>query len=113
PRPPDSPAPANKEPLRQINAEPVVGNDHTLSWWLETQGWGQARFIATLFSLFAVLALFLAATGLDSAVSYGGTQRTQEVGSRMALGAPRSSIVRLVLSSTSAMLGVGIVTGIV
>jgi predicted permease len=104
---------AIKERLRQINAELVVGNDHTLSWWLENQGWGQARFIATLFSLFAVLALFLAATGLYSVVSYAVTQRTQEVGIRMALGAPRASIVRLVLSSTSAMLGVGIVTGIV
>jgi predicted permease len=104
---------AIKERLRQINAELVVGNDHTLTWWLETQGWGQSRFIATLFSLFAVLALFLAATGLYSVVSYAVTQRTQEVGIRMALGAPRASIVRLVLSSTSAMLGVGIVTGIV
>jgi predicted permease len=104
---------AIKERLRQLNAELVVGNDHTLTWWLETQGWGQARFIATLFSLFAVLALFLAATGLYSVVSYAVTQRTQEVGIRMALGAPRASIVRLVLSSTTAMLGVGIVTGVV
>jgi ABC-type antimicrobial peptide transport system permease subunit len=90
----------------------VVGNDHTLAWWLETQGWGQERFIATLFSLFAVLALVLAATGLYSVVSYAVSQRTQEVGIRMALGAPRTSIVRLVLSSTGAMLGIGIAVGI-
>jgi predicted permease len=102
-----------KERLRQINPDIVVSNDHTLTWWLDTQGWGQERFIATLFSLFAVLALVLAATGLYSVVSYAVTQRTQEVGIRMALGAPRASIVRLVLSSTGAMLGIGIVVGII
>jgi predicted permease len=102
-----------KERLRQINPEMVVSRDRTLTWWLETQGWGRERFIATLFSLFAVLALVLAATGLYSVVAYVVTQRTQEVGIRMALGAPRSSIVGLVLSSTGAMLGIGIVTGVV
>ena len=101
-----------KERLRQINPEMVVGNDHTLTWWLDTRGWGQERFIAMLFSLFAVLALILAATGLYSVVSYAVTQRTQEVGIRMALGAPRASIVRLVLSSTGAMLGIGIAVGV-
>jgi ABC-type antimicrobial peptide transport system permease subunit len=90
----------------------VVGNDHTLTWWLDTRGWGQERFIAMLFSLFAALALILAATGLYSVVSYAVTQRTQEVGIRMALGAPRASIVRLVLSSTGAMLGIGIALGV-
>ena len=90
----------------------VVGNDHTLTWWLDTRGWGQERFIAMLFSLFAALALILAATGLYSVVSYAVTQRTQEVGIRMALGAPRASIVRLVLSSTGAMLGIGIAVGV-
>lgn len=101
-----------KERLRQLNPELVVGQNHTLSWWLETQGWGQERFIATLFSLFAILALALAATGLYSVVSYAVTQRTQEVGIRMALGAPRASIVRLVLASTGVMLGLGVAAGV-
>jgi predicted permease len=110
---PESVAHAIKERLRQINPEMVASHDRTLTWWLETQGWGRERFIAALFSLFALLALVLAATGLYSVVSYVVTQRTQEVGIRMALGAPRSSIVGLVLSSTGAMLGIGIVAGIV
>ncbi|MCU1240663.1 MAG: hypothetical protein JWO71_1389 [Candidatus Acidoferrum typicum] len=101
-----------KERLRQLNPEMVVVSDHTLLWWLETRGWGQERFIATLFSLFAVLALALAATGLYSVVSFAVTQRTQEVGIRMALGAPRTSIVRLVLASTGTMLGFGLAIGL-
>jgi predicted permease len=103
---------AIKERMRQLNPEIVVGNTHTLMWWLETQGWGQERFIATLFSLFAVLALSLAATGLYSVVSFAVNQRTQEVGIRMALGAPRISIIRLVLASTGTMLGFGVAIGL-
>ena len=102
-----------KERLRQLNPEMVVAQEHTLKWWLDTQGWGQERFIATLFSLFAVLALALSATGLYSVVSFAVTQRTQEVGIRMALGAPRGSIISLVLASTGAMLGFGLATGLV
>jgi predicted permease len=101
-----------KERLRQLNPEMVVGNTHTVLWWLETQGWGRERFIATLFSLFAVLALGLAAAGLYSVVSFAVTQRTQEVGIRMALGAPRTSIIRLVLASTGTMLGFGVAIGL-
>src|ERR1019366_1657820 len=55
-----------KRRLRELNPDMVVGNAHSLLWALETQGWGQGRFIATLFSLFAILALALAATGLYS-----------------------------------------------
>jgi hypothetical protein len=101
-----------KRRLLDMNPDMVVGNAHTLIWWLDTQGWGQGRFIATLFSLFAILALALAATGLYSVVSFAVTQRTQEVGIRMALGAPRANILRLVISSTAVMLAAGVVVGL-
>jgi len=103
---------AVKQRLRQLNPDFVVGQDHTLMWLLETRGWAQGRFIATLFSLFAILALALAATGLYSVVSFAVTRRTQEVGIRMALGAPRGSILRLVITSTALMLAAGIVVGL-
>jgi predicted permease len=101
-----------KRRMRDMHPDMVVGNAHTLIWWLDTQGWGQGRFIATLFSLFAILALALAATGLYSVVSFAVTQRTQEVGIRMALGAPRANILRLVISSTAVMLATGVVVGL-
>ncbi len=101
-----------KQRLRDINPELVAGQDHTIAWWLDTQGWGRERFIATLFGMFAVLALILAATGLYSVVSYSVTQRTQEMGIRMSLGAQRSSIVGLVLGSTAGTLGAGITVGL-
>ncbi|MDP9337730.1 MAG: ABC transporter permease [Acidobacteriota bacterium] len=111
---PDALLPSIKERLRQLNPELVTGSQNrTLLWWLDTQGWGNDRFIATLFSMFAVFALALAATGLYSVVSFAVSQRTQEVGIRMALGAPRTSIVRLVLASTGITLAFGILAGIV
>jgi predicted permease len=110
---PDTATASVKAKLRQLNAEIVVSQDHTLTWWLYTRGWGQGRFIATLFSIFAVLALALAATGLYSVVSYAVTQRTQEVGIRMALGAQRASILRLVVSSTAIVLGAGVAAGVI
>jgi predicted permease len=101
-----------KERLREVNVEFVVGRDHTLAWWLDTDGWGRERFIATIFGLFAVLALVLAATGLYSVVSFAVTQRTQELGIRMALGARRGTVVQLVLGSTAAMPGAGVAVGL-
>jgi predicted permease len=100
-----------KQHLREVSPDVVAGQDRTLEWWLDTDGWGRERFIATLFSLFAALALILAATGLYSVVSYAVSQRTQEVGIRMSLGAQPLSIVRLVLTSTAATLGIGLAVG--
>jgi predicted permease len=109
---PESVSTSIKEHLRKVNAQAVVTSERTFLWWLETQGWGQQRFVARLFAVFAVLALVLAATGLFSVVSYGVTQRTREVGTRMALGARRGSIVALVLGSTATMLGIGLAIGL-
>jgi predicted permease len=103
-----------RQRLRELSSELVVAQspNYTLAWRLDTQGWGQERFIATLFGLFALLALALAATGLYSVVSFVVTQRRQELGIRMALGAPRGNVVRLVLASTAATLGIGIAVGL-
>jgi predicted permease len=102
-----------KERLREINPEMIVGRDRTLTWWLDTEGWGRERFIATLFGLFAALALVLASTGLYSVVSFAVTQRTQELGIRMALGARPGNVVQLVLGSTAATLGAGVAVGLI
>ena len=112
-RNPDAVLLSIKRSLAQRNPELVVGGrDHTVGWWLNTQGWGRERFIATLFGLFAALALALAATGLYSVVSFAVTQRTQELGIRMALGAQRGSVIRLVMNSTAATLAMGIALGL-
>ncbi|MGB7025654.1 MAG: ABC transporter permease [Candidatus Acidiferrum sp.] len=91
----------------------VMGDARNLEGWIkELPEYGQQRLVATLFGIFSVLALALAAVGLYSVVSYAVATRTNEFGIRMALGANAGNVSRLVLSSTAANVGAGVVAGI-
>jgi ABC-type antimicrobial peptide transport system permease subunit len=89
----------------------VAHDQHDLEWFLWSQAWGKERFVASLFSGFALLALALAAAGLYSVVSYTVAQRTREFGIRMAMGAQRSDVIRLALTSAGIMVALGAVLG--
>jgi predicted permease len=69
------------------------------------------RLGAALFTAAGVLALLVAAVGIYGTIAYTFSQRTQEIGVRIALGAQGSSIVALVLKSSVALAGVGVVAG--
>jgi ABC-type antimicrobial peptide transport system permease subunit len=66
---------------------------------------------ATVFTVFGALALMLAAVGLYSVIAYGVTQRTHELGVRLALGAARTSVVRLVVLGSLRFTIAGVVIG--
>jgi predicted permease len=70
------------------------------------------RIIAKLSSLFGVLALGLACIGLYGLLSYEVTRRTREIGIRMALGARRGDLIRLVVSRGLALVVAGIAAGV-
>ena len=72
----------------------------------------EERTVATLSSAFGVLALVLAAVGLYGVMSYFVARRTGEIGIRMALGAPRSSVVGMVMRGAMWQILVGLVLGI-
>jgi putative ABC transport system permease protein len=82
------------------------------AWITDQQEYAQQRLVATLFAIFSILALALAAVGLFSVVSYGVATRTNEFGIRMALGAKASDVFRIVLSSTAINVGAGLAAGI-
>jgi predicted permease len=69
------------------------------------------RLGATMFTLFGILALLIAALGLYSVMAYWVSQRTHEIGVRMALGAEQSQVMRLVLGQASRPIVLGVLIG--
>jgi predicted permease len=97
----------------QIDPEQQVMRVRDLDAWITSQQeYAQQRLVATLFGIFSVLALALAAVGLYSVVSYGVATRTSEFGIRMALGAKAADVFRIVLSSTALSVGSGLAAGL-
>jgi ABC-type antimicrobial peptide transport system permease subunit len=72
----------------------------------------QQRLLARLSGLFGVLALLLASIGLYGVMAYSVTQRTNEIGIRMAIGANRMHIAALILRSAFAQILLGLALGI-
>jgi len=73
---------------------------------------GPQRVVVVLLSIFGALALVLAAVGLYGVASYSVTQRTREIGIRMALGASRPLVLRLVLLQALALVAAGVAAGL-
>jgi predicted permease len=104
-------APQVRRALQQINPDITIQRlttyDDEVSDYFTRQ-----RLVVRLTTIFGALALLLASVGLYGVTAYGVARRIPEIGLRMALGADRASVVRLVLRGAAMQTGIGLLLGV-
>lgn len=98
--------------VQSVDATLPVFNAETLDSTVSSS-LAQRRFALQIVGMFAVTAIFLAAIGIYGVISYVVTERTREVGIRLALGARRGAIMRMVLREGLSLAAAGAATGLV
>src|SRR5262249_21165416 len=98
--------------IRQLDADLPMFNIRTMSERLDPPLWTR-RAYSWLFVAFAAVAMMLAAAGVYSVISFAVSQRTREIGIRMALGARPAQVLGGILRQGMALVGAGIVLGVI
>ena len=101
-----------KHELRALDGSIALANVSTMEDAM-ARSTASNRLVALLLAAFAGLALLLAAVGVLGVLSYSVERRAHELGIRVALGAARSDVVRLVMTETLSMVAVGVAVGLV
>ena len=108
---PGSLAEAVRREVLALDKDQPVTNVMTMDEIISRSVW-QPRFYTILFGIFAALALVLAAVGIYGVMSYAVTQRTQEIGIRMALGARAVDVLKLIIRNGMTLITIGVVIGL-
>ncbi|MHB8755748.1 MAG: ABC transporter permease [Candidatus Acidiferrales bacterium] len=108
---PDALTGSIREAVRDFNSKAVVFDTDTMDHVI-SQSLAARRFAMILLAVFAVLALLLSSIGIYGVISYVVGQRTHEIGIRLALGAQRRDVLKLVLGQGARMALIGVVVGL-
>ena len=103
--------PAIRGVMREMDPQQPLYNIQTLedAMWRSVF---EQRLTLTLLELFAAIALSLACVGVYGMVSFSVASRTREIGIRMALGADRSGVIRMIVKQSVALVGIGTIIGV-
>src|SRR5690606_7446494 len=96
--------------LRGLDPDLALANIRTMED-VVSRSVAERRLMMTLLGIFAGSALLLAAVGIYGVIAYSVTQRTQEIGIRLALGAQRGDVLRMIVGQAAALAGAGILLG--
>jgi len=103
-------APAARQAVGEIDPDQPLGDVRTLER-IAADGFATADAMISMFVFFAGFALLMASTGIYGVLSFSVAQRSQEIGIRMALGAHRSSVMRMIGRQALWLVGIGVVIG--
>jgi putative ABC transport system permease protein len=103
--------PAVRAALARVNRDQPAAAVRTMTA-IADEATARPRFRAVLVGSFAILALILAVVGVFGVLTYSVQQRTREFGVRIALGASAASVLRLVMSSASSVIVIGVAIGL-
>jgi len=109
--PPESLVRAAERAVHQLDPDQPVADGRTMDSTVDQTVAG-ARFNTVLLAIFAQIAFVLAAVGVYGVVSYDVSQRTGEIGIRLALGAQPADVLRLILTQAALLAGLGIAAGL-
>jgi len=105
---PESLLPALRQKVHDLDSGLALANVRTMEGWVSNTA-AQPRLNATLLGVFAFVAMIIAAIGIYGVLAYSVNQRTREIGLRIALGAQRSGVLRLIVGEgmTVGLIGIG------
>jgi ABC-type antimicrobial peptide transport system permease subunit len=104
-------ASAIEHEIRALDKDQPVSDVRTMTGWV-ARSLSQSRFNSTVLTAFAALALLLATIGIYGVMSYAVSQRTSEIGIRLALGAGQWTILRMIVAGGMRLAAIGLAIGV-